>query len=134
MQLTRLDHIGIAVEDLDAGIANYTRLLGAAPGKVETVASEAVRAAFFAVGDTRIELLAATDPSSAVAKFIAKRGPGIHHLCFAVPDLDRALSDLAAEGVAPLTTGDRYGAGGHRVAFFHPKQTGGALIELVEVK
>lgn len=132
MRLTHVDHIGIAVADLDEGIATYTRLFGSGPSKCETVSSERVRVAFFDAGPTRIELLAATDATSPIAKFLAKRGPGIHHICFAVADMDQAIAGCKADGLTPLSEGDRIGVDGHRVAFFHPKETGGVLIELVE--
>lgn len=132
MRLDHVDHIGIAVTDLDEGIATYTHLFGTGPSRVETVASENVRVAFFDAGPTRIELLAATDDTSPIAKFIAKCGPGMHHICFAVTDMDATIAGLTADGLAPISTGDRIGADGHRIAFFHPKQTGGVLIELVE--
>lgn len=132
MRFINVDHIGIAVADLDESIATYTRLLGCGPSRCETVPTEKVRVAFFDAGPTRIELLAATDATSPIAKFIAKRGPGIHHICFAVADMDVAIAGCRADGLTPLSHGDRIGAEGKRVAFFHPKETGGVLIELVE--
>lgn len=132
MRLDHVDHIGIAVTDLDEGIATYTRLFGTGPSKVDTVLTEKVRVAFFDAGPTRIELLAATDDTSPIAKFIAKRGPGMHHICFAVTDMDAAIAGLKADGLTPVSAGDRIGADGHRIAFFHPQQTGGVLIELIE--
>ncbi|MBI2345699.1 MAG: methylmalonyl-CoA epimerase [Deltaproteobacteria bacterium] len=132
MRFTHVDHIGIAVENLEEGIATYTLLFGCGPSRRVTVISEQVEVAFFNVGPTRIELLAATDSTSPVAKFCAKRGPGIHHIAFAVPDLATAVSALKADGMTPTTDGVRYGAGRHKIAFLHPKQTGGVLIELVE--
>lgn len=132
MRFTNVDHIGVAVADLAAAVATYTLLFGTGPSRTETVATEKVQVAFFEVGQTRVELLAATDPSSPIAKFLAKRGPGVHHIAFSVPNLDAAVAELAAEGMAPVGDSDRTGACGHRVAFLHPKQTGGVLIELVE--
>ncbi len=127
-----LDHIGIAVTDLDAAIALYTTLHSTPPSHITTVASEQVRVAFFPVGPTNIELLAATHAGSPIAHFIAKRGPGLHHLCYAVVNFDATVAELTAAGLTPIARNTTVGADGQRVIFFHPKSTGGVLIELVE--
>lgn len=132
MRFHHVDHIGVAVADLDGAIATYTRLFGVGPSAIETVVAEQVRVAFFDAGSTRIELIAATDAASPIAKFLAKRGPGIHHLGFAVPNLTAALTALKGEGFTPIAEGPRTGADGHAIAFLRPKETGGVLIELVE--
>lgn len=130
MRFTRVDHIGIAVADFEAAVALYTTLHGAPPARSTAVPSEQVRVAFFPVGPTQIELLAATSPESPLARFIAQRGPGLHHICYAVEDFARAQRELEAEGFTPIARPTTHGAAGTRVAFFHPKTTGGVLIEI----
>ncbi|MBI4239109.1 MAG: methylmalonyl-CoA epimerase [Deltaproteobacteria bacterium] len=131
MRFSHLDHVGIAVEDFEAAVTRYTALHGVPPAHVTTVPSEQVQVAMFAVGPTKIELLAATDPQSPIARFIAKRGPGLHHIAYAVTDFDASVAALQAEGLTPIQRPTAFGAEGHRVAFFHPKETGGVLIEIV---
>lgn len=132
MRFAHIDHIGIAVEDLDAAIATYTALHGVPPDTIVDVPAEQVRVALFPVGATKIELIAATDPSSPIAKFLTKRGAGLHHVCYAAADFDRAVQELTRDGFQPILRPDRAGADGCRIAFFHPKTTHGVLIELVE--
>lgn len=132
MRFAHIDHIGIAVEDFDAAIATYTALHGMPPNKIVDVPAEQVRVALFPVGATKIELIAATDPASPIAKFLATRGPGLHHVCYAVADFDRAVQELTRDGFQPITRSAAEGAAGCRIAFFHPKTTHGVLIELVE--
>lgn len=134
MRFDHLDHIGIAVSDLDESIALYTTLHGTPPSHVTTVAGEQVRVAFFPVGPTNIELLAATHNDSPIAHFIAKRGPGLHHICYATVHFDAMIAELTAAGLTPVARKSTTGANGHRVMFFHPKSTGGVLIELLESK
>ncbi len=129
---TVLDHLGIAVSDIDQRVSLYQELLGLELTRVETVASEGVRVAMLPAGRTRIELVEPLDEGSTVARFISKRGEGIHHICFQVGDLDLALSRFREAGLLPAGAGDRPGAEGSRVAFIHPKGTGGILIELRE--
>lgn len=132
-----IDHIGIAVSDLDAAIARYTQLMGFPPDRIEDVPTENVKVAFFQVGAISVELLAATSPESPIAQFIAKRGEGVHHLAYRVADLTAAIAQYQKEGltiiggVRPGAT-PRGGAGGTRVAFLHPKSTHGCLVELVQ--
>ena len=125
----RLDHVGIAVESIDASLDVY-RALGLAESGRETVASQGVITAFLPLGETRLELLEPTGAESPVAKFLAKRGPGVHHLCFAVEDLEKALADLRGRGFRLVNESPVAGAGGKRVAFLHPSAGKGVLIEL----
>ena len=127
----KLDHVGIAVPSLDESLAIY-REIGLAEDHREEVASQKVRTAFLPAGDVRIELLEPTAEDSPISKFLARRGPGIHHLCFAVDDLDASLARLAARGYRLLNPSPVPGAGGRRVAFLHPESGGGVLIELTE--
>lgn len=128
---TKLDHVGIAVASLEGSLAIY-RELGLEETHREEVASQKVRTAFLPAGGVRIELLEPTVGDSPISKFLARRGPGIHHLCFAVDDLDSALARLAGKGYRLLNPSPVPGAGGRRVAFLHPETGGGVLIELTE--
>ncbi len=130
--LKKIDHLGIAVPDLEAAIRQYEALLGVSVEHVEEVPTEKVRTAFFSVGESHLELLAATDPDSTIGKFVAQRKGGIHHLCFEVDDLDAALAEYRARGVRLIDQVARRGAKGCRVAFVHPAASGGVLIELSE--
>ncbi len=127
----KLDHIGVAVASLEAGRAFY-EALGLLCGGEEEVPEQKVKVAFFAVGDSRIELLESTDPEGPVGRFLARRGPGLHHLCLEVPDLEAALLRLKEKGYALLDERPRTGAGGRKVAFVHPKSAAGVLLELTE--
>ncbi|MBI2343875.1 MAG: methylmalonyl-CoA epimerase [Deltaproteobacteria bacterium] len=133
MRFSYIDHIGIAVDDLECAIERYTRLHGAPPSYVTTVPAEQVTVAFFPVGPTKIELLAGTSAESPIARFIAKRGPGLHHICYAVEDWTRTIATLHDEGMTPIVREASVGAGGKRVLFFHPREMGGVLIELLAV-
>jgi methylmalonyl-CoA/ethylmalonyl-CoA epimerase len=126
-----LDHIGIAVESLDTGLALY-RTLGIEVEGVEEVADQGVRVAFLPVGDTRIELLEPTDESSPVARHLERRGPGLHHICLGVTDIRAAMARLSSEGYRLLSEEPLTGAHDCLVCFVHPKSTGGVLIELSE--
>ncbi len=130
--LKKIDHIGIAVKDLDRAIGFYRNQLGLHLEKIETVEDQKVRVAFFPLGESSLELLQTTDPSGPVGNFIRKRGEGFHHLSFLVPDLEEALKSLKAKGVRLIDDKPRTGAGGARIAFVHPESTGGLLIELCE--
>jgi methylmalonyl-CoA/ethylmalonyl-CoA epimerase len=137
MKTLMLDHVGIAVEDLDESLKFYSGLLGLELKGTETVAEQKVRTAFLPLGDgsgTEIELLESTDPEGPIGKFIASKGPGIQHLAFRVDDIDAALAELKAAGFRLIDEKPRYGAGGARIAFLHPKATGGVLVELCERK
>jgi methylmalonyl-CoA/ethylmalonyl-CoA epimerase len=127
----KIDHIGIAVASLPEAKAFY-EALGLACGGEEEVPEQKVRVAFFPAGEGRIELLESTDLEGPIGKFVAKRGPGLHHLCIQVPDLSQALEALKARGYALIDQEPKIGAGGHLVAFVHPRATGGVLLELSE--
>ena len=137
MKTLMLDHVGIAVEDLNESLKLYTGLLGLELKGTETVEEQKVRTAFLPLGDgsgTEIELLESTDPEGPIGKFIANKGPGIQHLAFRVDDIDAALAELKAAGLRLIDEKPRYGAGGARIAFLHPKATAGVLVELCERK
>lgn len=127
-----IDHIGIAVADLKKALAFYQDTLGIPVAEIEEVEDQKVRTAIFFTGTGRVELLEATSPESPIAKFIAKRGEGIHHLALRVDDVRARLAELAAQGVELIDKEPRIGAGGHLIAFVHPKATGGVLLELCE--
>ena len=127
----QIDHLGIAVKSLAAAKAIYEKL-GLSVTPVETVEHEQVRLVMVPVGESRLELLEATSPDSAVAKFIAKRGEGLHHVCLRVPDLAAAVERLKRDGVRLVSEDMKTGAGGHKYVFVHPASTGGVLLELVE--
>lgn len=129
MKPTHIEHIGIAVEDLDAAIEFYEEVIGLECYAIEEVEDQKVKTAFFQVGDTKIELLASTDPEGPVGKFLEKKGPGIHHLAFAVPDVNKALEDAAGKGVRLIDSSGRKGAEGLNIGFLHPKFTFGVLTE-----
>lgn len=128
----RLDHVAIAVDDLDAAISIFSKLLGRADTGQEHVESEQVRLAFFELGNTRIELLEPTREDSPVGRFLRRRGPGLHHITLGVPDLEAALGRCRAAGLKTVGEAPRRGAGGRRIAFLHPGGLGGVLVELAE--
>ncbi len=128
-----LDHIGVAVADLHEALAFYRDVLGLEIGPAEEVASQRVRATFVPVGDATIELLEATAPDSAIARFVARRGPGLHHITLRVDDIEAALSTLKARGARLIDETPRPGAHGSLVAFVHPSSAHGVLVELVQV-
>lgn len=130
--MLRIDHIGIAVRDMSASNALFQQLLGEAHYKVETVETEKVSTSFFRIGESKIELLEATDPDSPIAKFIEKRGEGIHHLAFEVEDIRAEIERLEKEGFVPLNREPKRGADNKWVAFLHPKSTNGVLVELCQ--
>ena len=130
--MKNVEHIGIAVQNLDAANALFSRLLNAEPYKQEAVESEGVTTSFFQKGETKIELLEATRPDSPIAKFLEKRGEGIHHLAFEVADIRAEIARLKAEGFTPLNEEPKQGADNKLVAFLHPKGTGGVLVELCQ--
>jgi len=130
--LGKIEHLGIAVKDLESSNDLYEKLLGTSAYKMEEVKSENVMTSFFKAGENKIELLAATDPESAIAKFIDKRGEGIHHVAFAVEDIKSELSRLEKEGFTILNKEPKRGADNKLVAFLHPKGTNGVLVELCQ--
>ena len=127
-----LDHVAIAVDDLERAIKRYTGLLGTEPERITTNSDFDVRVAIFRTGQVKIELLEGMGPESAVTRFIEKNGPGLHHLCFSVENLKGTLADLSRDGIEIIGGGDDIGAEGYPVAFIHPKGTGGVLIEFIE--
>lgn len=132
MDATRIDQVAIAVEDLDAAIELWTSAFGLEVEYREEVASDGVEEAMLKIGDGYIQLLQATREDSPIAKFIARNGPGLHHVGFAVESVADALDHLREQGVELIDEEPRPGGGGHTVAFVHPKGTGGVLVELVE--
>ncbi|WLT31070.1 methylmalonyl-CoA epimerase [Geothrix sp. PMB-07] len=130
MKLLRINHLGIAASGLDEAMARMAKLFDMAPDHTEDVPEQKVKTAFFPVGESTLEYLESTDPEGPVGKFLAKRGPGIHHVCFEVDDIDTAVAGLLAKGVRMIDQAPRSGAHGCRVAFIHPAETGGVLMEL----
>lgn len=130
--MIRIDHIGIAVKNMAESNELFARLLGEAHYKIELVESEKVGTSFFAVGESKIELLEATDPESPIAKFIEKRGEGIHHIAFETDDIHREIARLEAEGFVALHREPKRGADNKLVAFLHPKSSNGVLVELCQ--
>ncbi|MCF8381651.1 MAG: methylmalonyl-CoA epimerase [Bacteroidales bacterium] len=129
MKPTHIEHIGIAVSNLEESIEYYEKVLGLSCYAIEEVADQKVKTAFFKVGDTKIELLESTDPEGPIGKFVEKKGPGIHHIAFAMPDVEKALSDAEKNGVQLIDKSPRAGAEGLKIGFLHPKSTGGVLTE-----
>lgn len=132
--MNKIEHIGIAVKDMASAKALYEQLLGVPCDKVETVESEGVSTAFFNTGPNKIELLEATNADSPIAKFIEKRGEGIHHIAFDVDDIHAELARLKAEGFRLIHEEPKEGADNKLIAFLHPKGTNGVLIELCQDK
>lgn len=126
-----IDHLGVAVKSLAAAKSIYERL-GMNVSAEETVEQEKVRLVMVPVGQSRLELLEATSEDSTIAKFIAKRGEGLHHVCLRVPDLDASVAKLKSDGVRLVSNEIKIGAGGHRYIFVHPQSAGGVLLELVD--
>lgn len=129
---TKIQHLGVAVASIDEALAFWRDGLGLDLGEIELVEDQGVRVAMLPIGESRIELLEATGDETPVGKFIAKRGPGIHHLCVEVDDIEARLAELKARGVRLIDESPRIGAGGALVAFVHPAGTGGVLIELTQ--
>ncbi len=132
MKPQHIEHIGIAVKNLQASIKFYEEVLGLACYKIEEVEDQQVKTAFFKVGDTKIELLESTSPEGPIAKHIEKRGEGIHHIAYAVDNLPAALQEAESKGIQLIDREPRKGAEGLRIAFLHPKSTHGVLTELCE--
>jgi len=132
MELTHIEHIGIAVKNLDEAIKYYEDILGLKCYSVEEVTDQKVKTAFFKVGQTKIELLQSTDPEGPIGRFIEKKGEGIHHLAFNVNSLQLALNEAKQKGVRLIDEKPRKGAEGLDIAFLHPKSTYGVLTELCE--
>lgn len=130
--ITKIDHVGIAVKNLEEAKEFYEKVLGLTVTGIEEVAEQKVRVAFIPTGDSELELLESTDPDGPIARFIEAKGEGIHHLALRVENIDQALEELKAQGIRLIDEKPRYGAGSARIAFIHPKVTFGTLIELCE--
>lgn len=132
MQILKIDHLGIAVNSIDEGKTFWSDILGLEFEGAETVTEQKVTTAFFPVGESEVELLESTAPDGPVAKFIEKKGTGFQHIAFRVADIDAALEELKEKNIQLIDQTPRIGAGGARIAFLHPKATGGILVELCE--
>lgn len=130
--MLKIEHLGIAVKNLEQSNALFEKLFGSAPYKLENVASEGVATSFFKMGESKIELLEATSSDSAIAKFIEKRGEGIHHIAFEVADIRAEMKRLQGEGFKLLSEEPKRGADNKWICFVHPKDTNGVLIELCQ--
>jgi methylmalonyl-CoA/ethylmalonyl-CoA epimerase len=130
----RIHHIGLAVRSLDESLAFYRDVLGLVVTATEEVPAEGVRVAFLPAGEPRIELLEALGPDSPIARFVARRGEGFHHVCFQVGDIEEAVRTMKLRGAEIIDPPIRVGAGGQRIAFIHPRSTHGLLVELKEVR
>ena len=128
----KVDHIGIAVSNLEESLKLYTDVLGLKLHGTETVAEQKVKVAFLPLGDTEIELLESTEPDGPIAKFIETKGQGIQHIALKVDDVEKALVELKEKGMRLIDEKPRYGAGGAKIAFLHPKSTNGVLLELCQ--
>jgi len=134
MEISHIEHIGIAVTNLEEAIAYYENVLGLKCYAIEEVTDQKVKTAFFKVGQTKIELLESTDPEGPIGKFLEKKGPGVHHLAFAVDNVNDALNDVSTKGVQLIDKISRKGAEGLNIGFLHPKSTLGVLTELCSDK
>ena len=132
MKILKIDHLGIAVNSIDEGKNFWSEVLGLAFEGTETVAEQKVTTAFFPVGESEVELLESTAPDGPIAKYMEKKGAGIQHIAFRVADIEAALAELKDKGVRLIDEKPRMGAGGAKIAFLHPKATGGVLVELCE--
>jgi len=132
VEILKIDHLGIAVNSIDDGKNFWSDILGLSFEGTETVEAQKVTTAFFPVGESEVELLESTAPDGPVAKYIEKRGQGIQHVAFRVRDIEAALRELKEKGVKLIDEKPRQGAGGAKIAFLHPKATGGVLVELCE--
>jgi methylmalonyl-CoA/ethylmalonyl-CoA epimerase len=131
MEVSGIHHVAMAVDDLDQAVATYERLFGAELELRDSLAEQGIEAAYLRVGSGRIELVAPTDGESAVGRFIASRGPGMHHVALAVPDVTLAVRELEEAGVTIIDTEPRAGLSGHEVSFVHPESIHGVLVEVV---
>ena len=132
MKILKIDHLGVAVKSIDKGKEFWTDILGLAFEGAETVEAQKVTTAFFPVGESEVELLESTAPDGPIARYIEKKGEGIQHIALRVENIDEALEELKEKGIQLIDETPRTGAGGARIAFLHPKSTGGVLVELCE--
>ena len=132
--IRKIEHIGIAVKDIQNSNALFSKLFGKDQYKIEAVESEGVQTSFFMLGETKIELVASTSPDSAIAKFIEKRGEGIHHIAYDVENIESEMIRLKSEGFEFINAAPKDGADNKKIVFLHPKSTNGVLVELCEEK
>jgi len=132
MKIKHIDHIGIAVKSIDQAGKFYTDVLGLNIQEIETVAEQKVNVAFIPITDSEVELLESVEPDGPVAKYIKSRGEGVQHIAFRVDDINHCLEELKAKGVRLIDQAPRDGAGGAKIAFIHPKETNGVLVEICE--
>ncbi len=132
MNAKKIDHIGIAVKNLDETLKFYQDILGLECAGTEIVEEQKVKVAFLPIGDSEIELLESTEEDGPIAKFIKKKGEGIQHIAYRVDNIDKAIEQMKEKGIRMIDEKPRYGAGGAKIAFCHPKSTGGVLVELSE--
>ena len=132
MKIKHIDHIGIAVNSIEEGKKFFTDMLGLQLQKTETVEEQKVKTGFFPITDSELELLESTSPDGPVAKYIASRGEGVQHIAFRVENIDEALKELKEKGIRLIDQEPRKGAGGAKIAFIHPKETSGVLVEICE--
>jgi methylmalonyl-CoA/ethylmalonyl-CoA epimerase len=132
VRLTQIDHVGIAVADLDEAVEHYWRTFGILPTHREWMEDQGVEEVLFAIGESYVQLLGALGPETPVGRFLERRGPGVHHVAYRVENVAEALDDLRAAGVPLVDEEPRAGSRGTRIAFVHPKGVGGVLVELVE--
>ena len=132
--MAKISHIAVAVRSLTDAVPAYRKLLGVQEGEEEVIQEQKVKAVFFSVGESKIELLEATGSDSPIAKFLERHGPGLHHIAVTVPDLRKALEEMKKLGMVLLDEKPRTGAGGESIAFIHPKNFSGVLVELIEGK
>lgn len=130
--IRKVDHIGIAVKDLYEAVKFYTEILGLTVQGYEEVSEQKVKVAFIPIGDTELELLESTEPDGPIAKYIEKKGTGIQHVAFNVENIEKALEEIKEKGIRLIDEKPRYGAGGSKIAFLHPKSTQGILVEVCE--
>ncbi|WP_050180787.1 methylmalonyl-CoA epimerase [Domibacillus robiginosus] len=130
--MNNVDHIGIAVSSLEEALLLYTKQLGMTHIKTERVASQGVNVAFIDAGNIKLELLEPASPDSSIARFIQKRGPGIHHIAYSVKDIETRIAEVKSQGIETIGDVPVQGAGGARIAFMHPRSTGGVLMELCD--
>jgi methylmalonyl-CoA/ethylmalonyl-CoA epimerase len=130
--VTKIDHIGVAVKNLEESLKFYQETLGLDLQGVEVVEEQKVKVAFLPIGDTEIELLESTDVDDPIARYIDKKGEGVQHIAYRVDDIEKAIADMMSKGVKMIDEKPRYGAGGAKIAFCHPKSTNGVLVELCQ--
>ncbi len=130
--VVKVDHIGIAVKDLEEALKFYEEILGLKCEDTEVVQDQKVKVAFLPIGDTEVELLESTEVNGPIAKYIEKRGEGIQHIAYRVDNIEKAIEEMKEKGIRMIDEKPRYGAGGARIAFAHPKDTHGVLVELCE--